>query len=82
MTFDIYLVKSGKVIQRSAIRAADPSLGGFPNNRVRFPEEEDEESLALFEEDEPTTSIPSPSKPKSSRTNKHKVKWHTPTEAT
>ena len=24
MTFDIYSVKSGKVIQRSAIRAADP----------------------------------------------------------
>ena len=48
MTFDIYSVKSGKVIQRSAIRPADPTLGGFTNNRVQFPEEEDEENLSLF----------------------------------
>ena len=76
MTFDIHSVKSGKVFQRSAIRAGDPSQGGFHNNRVRFPEEEDEENPSLFEEDESTTPIPSPSKPKSPRTNKHKVKWH------
>ena len=43
MTFEIYSPKSGKVLQRSAIRSAVTENGGFPNKRVSFPDEEDEE---------------------------------------
>ena len=72
MTFDIYSCKSGKVIQRSAIRPRDPFKGGFPNNRIRFPDKLSDEQPDLVDEhadamvpleETPMSSIPPPPKP-------------------
>ena len=83
MTFDIYSTRSGKILQRSAIRPADPSKCGFPNNRVRFPEEEEDSDFELVDEnaDKPSLIQPPPKQKSSTRTNKHKVKWHNTHEA-
>src|SRR5210317_2314265 len=72
-----------KVIQRSAIRSADPKKTSIINKRIITSPDNDEE--LLVEEDEEAQEDPSqpvfkPNKPRE-RMNKHKVKWHDTEEA-
>ena len=39
LTFDIWSDKTKRVIQRSAVRSADPNKGGIPNLKVEFHED-------------------------------------------
>ena len=91
MTYDIWNHRTRKVIQRSAIRPADPKKGGIPNLRQVF----DEDNLDHIDSEvvEPANVLDTPGlmnentptfrhRPKSARTNKHKVKWHDTQEAT
>ena len=82
MTYHIYAHRSGKILQRSAIRSADPNKGGVVNNRINFSDdEEDEEPLIIDPHiDDPQSSIVIP-RPITKRTNKHKVKGHDTKEA-
>src|SRR5210317_754859 len=72
-----------KVIQRSAIKSADPKKMSIINKRIITSTDDDEE--LLVEEDEeaqenPSQPVSKPNKP-CERTNKHKVKWHDTEEA-
>ena len=84
MTFDIWSEATKKVIQRSAIRTADPSKGGFPNLRVSFHEDQEPDKPQIVEPndllDKPGLMCP-PQNHTGTRTRKHKVKWHDAAEA-
>ena len=86
MTFDIWSDRTKRVIQRSAVRSADPNRGGIPNLRVEFeedslPKEEPEivEPQNLL--DTPGLTCPPSPSLKQKRTKKHKVRWHECQEA-
>ena len=78
MTFDIWSDATKKVIQRSAVRSADPNRGGFPNLRVSFQDDENLAEPEIVEPsnilDEPGLTCPPPQSTPSNRTRKHKVK--------
>ena len=91
MTYDIWNHRTRKVIQCSAIRPADPKKGGIPNLRQVF----DQDNLDHIDSEivEPSNVLDTPGlmntptltfrhRPKSTTTNKHKVKWHDTQEAT
>src|SRR5210317_871188 len=83
LTYDILSLTSMKVIQRSAIRSADPKKTSIINKQIINDLDNDEE--LLVEEDEeapedPSHPVSKPIKPRE-RTNKHKVKWHDTEEA-
>ena len=76
LTYDILSLTSMKVIQRSAIRSADPKKTSIINKQIITSPDNDEE--LLVEEDEeaeegPSQPVSKPNKPHE-RTNKHKVK--------
>ena len=80
-TYDIWSDKTKKVIQRSAVRSADPNRGGTPNLRVEFHEDlVGKEKPEIVEPsnilDDPLLMCPPTAIKKGTRTNKHKVKWH------
>ena len=79
LTFDIWSDRTKKVVQRSAVRSADPNKGGIPNLRVQFHDDIIDEKEEIVEPsnilDNPELLCPPP-KPKHTRTNKHKVRWH------
>ena len=85
LTFDLWHVKTGKFIQRSAVRTEDPKCGAIPNLRVKFDEElEDAKEPAQVDPvnilDDPElmcltkSNIPRHPKPNDERTMKHKTK--------
>ena len=85
MTFDIWTEATKRVIQRSAVRTADPAKGGFPNLRVTFHEDQEPDNPPQIVEpenllDKPGLMCP-PQKHNGPRTRKHKVKWHETVEA-
>ena len=84
MTFDIWSEATKRVLQRSAIRTADPSKGGFPNLRVTFHEDQEPDKPQIVEPndllDKPGLMCP-PQNHTGTRTRKHKVKWHDTAEA-
>ena len=86
MTHDIWSDATKKVVQRSAVRSADPNRGGFPNLRVSFQDDEDLAESEIVEPsnilDEPGLACPPPQSTPSNRTRKHKVKWHDTNEGT
>ena len=86
MTYDIWSDKTRKVLQRSAIRSADPNRGGIPNLRVEFDEDIIEEEPEIIDpinvlEDPELLCPPEPKRKLGERTNKHKQKWHGTQEA-
>ena len=81
LTHDIWSDKTKKVIQRGAVRSADPNKGGIPSLRVEFHEdivdkEEPEIVVPSNILDTPTLMCPPLMFKKPDRTNKHKVQWH------
>ena len=91
MTHWIWSAKTGKPLQRSVIRHADPNKGGIPNLRVQFPTDEDnEEEPEIVDPDNylddpsllcPPELVPRGTPKPRTRTNKHKVKFHDTVEA-
>ena len=86
MTYDIWSDRTRKVIQRSAVRSADPNRGGIPNLRVEFAEDIIEEEPELIDPvnvlDDPNLLCPpKPKRKPGDRTNKHKKRWHDTHEA-
>ena len=87
LTYHIWSDKTKKVIQRSAVRSADPNRGGIPNLRVQFDEDiEEKNDPELVEptnllDDHNLLCPPPPKASKGPRTNKHKVRWHDAQEA-
>src|SRR5210317_1142203 len=83
LTYDILSLTSMKVIQRSAIRSANPKKTSIITKQIITTTDNDEE--LLIEEDEKVQVNPSQPVAKSNkpceRTNKHKVKWHDTEEA-
>ena len=81
ITSNIWSDKSKKVLQRSAVRTADPTQDAIPNLRVVFEEDEEDKEPELVDPDNVLDAqdllVPPPkhclSQP---RTRKHKVKWH------
>ena len=80
LTYVIWSDATKKILERSAVRSADPNRGGISNLRVKFHED-------LIEEEEPEIVEPSnildspdlltpPPKLKGTRTNKHNIRWH------
>ena len=85
MTFDIWTEATKRVIQRSAVRTADPAKGGFPNLRVTFHEDQEPDNPPQIVEpkdllDKPGLMCPL-QRHTGTRTRKHKVKWHDTVEA-
>ena len=81
MTFNIWSDKTKKVLQRSAIRTADPRRGAIPNERIVFDDDNEEEQEPEVVEPDTNNNQPIPLS-KHGRTNKHKVRWHDAPEAT
>jgi len=86
LTFNVWSDKTKRVLQRSAIRSADPNKGGIPNLRVTFQEDEEEIEPEIVDPvnilDDPNLfSPPSKNSLKYSRTPKHKKQWHDTIEA-
>ena len=80
-TYDIWSDTTKKVIQRSAVRSADPNKGGIPNLRVEFDADfVSQEEPEIVEPsnilDDPLLLCPPSPIKKGVRTNKHKVRWH------
>ena len=79
LTYDIWSDDTKRVIQRSAVRSADPNRGGILNRRVNFEEDmDDDEQADIVEPSDIFQKTPyiNPNKQMrdSQRTNKHKVK--------
>ena len=77
MTFDIWTEVTKRMIQRSAVRTADPAKGRFTNLRVTFHEDQTPDNPPIVESedllDKPRLMC-RPQTHNGTRTRKHKVK--------
>ena len=82
ITFNIWSDATKKVLQRSAVRTANPAENAIPNLRIEFEEDaEDTKEPKLVDPenklDNPELLVPPPRHSIShDRTRKHKVRWH------
>ena len=82
ITFNIWSDATKKVLQRSAVRTANPAENAIPNLRIKFEEDaQDNEEPKLVDPenklDSPDLLVPPPRHSIShDRTRKHKVRWH------
>ena len=91
MTHWIWSAKTGKAVQRSVIRHANPNKGGIPNMRLKFHEDTEDETEPEIVDPEnhlddpellyPPDLVPKPAAKTRQRTNKHKVRFHDTVEA-